>query len=414
MGTTLVNLRSRMSSRGSRAPSSSAADHGLGSSYPVRPATSRHVAATVLNWRRIAEAGGPAFAARTPIAQPGLSPSRRPVLIKSVNVFDPDRLSDMVPGGHLEHRLLEPGPFEARALHVEAGNFRLDCLRYSACVALRGRLPAGEVALGFALRMPDEMVAFGIPQHSFALTRFDPTADFEMRLPAGGEWVMLTLDRDVLDAAVPEGRAAAYGLDTVDGVPLRVPDPQRRRLASLLRSFIDGIGKSPIDRSPLTTTDDWERALVDAFVDAYAAARMPQSNGHGALARRRRLVARTEEYVFAHIDDSLRMKRLCRDVGASARTLEYAFKGIYGIGVMEALRMLRLNEVRKRLLRSPSDEVTVTSAAMDWGFWHLGEFAGAYKRLFGELPSQTLRLSVAAEPLAAHAVTDAVGARSAG
>ena len=396
MGTTLVNMRSRTSSQTSRSQPPS----GTVGGFPVRSGTSRQVAATVLNWQRLAGGGQDRAApAKVPTARPHALPSRRPVLLQSANVFDPDRLSDMIPGGHLEHRLLEPGPFEARALHVEAAKFRLDCLRYSACVALKGRLSGGEVAIGFALRMPEEMVAFGIPHHSFALTRFDPTADFEMRLPAGGEWVMLTLDRDVLDAALPNGHAG-HGVDLVDGMPLRVPDPQRRHLASLLRGFIDGIGKSPIDRSPLTTTDDWERALLDAFVDAYVVARVPQSNGHGALARRRRLVALTEEYVFAHIDDSLRMKRLCRDVGASARTLEYAFKGIYGIGVMEALRMLRLNEVRKCLLRSPSDEVTVTSAAMDWGFWHLGEFAGAYKRLFGELPSQTLRLSVASEPLA--------------
>jgi len=387
MTTTSLNVRSRASSS------------GAGNNVSFRPQDpSRRSAATVLNWRQIAEAGE----RKIPAARPQAAPTRRPVVIQSANVFDPDRLSDLVPGGHLEHRLLEPAPFEARALHVEAPQFRLDCLRYSAGVALKGRLPRGEVAIGFALRMPDEMVAFGVPHHSFALTRFDPTSEFEMRLPGGGEWVMLSLDSAVLDAALPDGHGAGKDADAIDGMPLHVPDPQRRRLASLLRSFIDSIGTYPIDRSPLTTTDDWDRALLDAFVEAYAAARVPPSNGHGALARRRRLVARTEDYVFAHIDDSIRMKQLCRDVGASARTLEYAFKGIYGIGVMEALRVLRLNEVRKCLLRSPSEEVTVTSAAMDWGFWHLGEFAGAYKRLFGELPSQTLRLSVAAEPLTAY------------
>ena len=31
------------------------------------------------------------------------------------------------------------------------------------------------------------------------------------------------------------------------------------------------------------------------------------------------------------------------------------------------------------------------AAAVEWGFWHFGEFSRAYKECFGELPSETLR-----------------------
>ena len=34
---------------------------------------------------------------------------------------------------------------------------------------------------------------------------------------------------------------------------------------------------------------------------------------------------------------------------------------------------------------------TVAVEALNWGFWHFGEFSRAYKNCFGELPSQTLR-----------------------
>jgi hypothetical protein len=34
---------------------------------------------------------------------------------------------------------------------------------------------------------------------------------------------------------------------------------------------------------------------------------------------------------------------------------------------------------------------TVSAVAMDWGFWHFGEFSKAYKSCFHEMPSQTLR-----------------------
>jgi AraC-like DNA-binding protein len=34
---------------------------------------------------------------------------------------------------------------------------------------------------------------------------------------------------------------------------------------------------------------------------------------------------------------------------------------------------------------------TAAAAAVEWGFWHFGEFSRAYKECFGELPSETLR-----------------------
>jgi AraC-like DNA-binding protein len=47
--------------------------------------------------------------------------------------------------------------------------------------------------------------------------------------------------------------------------------------------------------------------------------------------------------------------------------------------------------VREELKASGPDSVTVTQVAGRWGFVHLGRFASAYRRKFGESPSATLR-----------------------
>jgi AraC family ethanolamine operon transcriptional activator len=75
----------------------------------------------------------------------------------------------------------------------------------------------------------------------------------------------------------------------------------------------------------------------------------------------------------------------------SERTLEYAFKEIAGLTPMNYLVRLRLHRVRQALLAAKPESTTVSIQALNWGFWHFGEFSRAYKECFGELPSDTLR-----------------------
>jgi transcriptional regulator GlxA family with amidase domain len=58
---------------------------------------------------------------------------------------------------------------------------------------------------------------------------------------------------------------------------------------------------------------------------------------------------------------------------------------------MTYLTRLRLHRVRQALLAATQGSTTVSIEALNWGFWHFGEFARAYKECFGELPSETLR-----------------------
>jgi transcriptional regulator GlxA family with amidase domain len=54
------------------------------------------------------------------------------------------------------------------------------------------------------------------------------------------------------------------------------------------------------------------------------------------------------------------------------------------------LRRVRLDRVRAEL-SAARPGTTVSDVAYRWGFTHLGRFAGAYAKRFGEPPSTTLR-----------------------
>jgi AraC family transcriptional regulator, ethanolamine operon transcriptional activator len=58
-----------------------------------------------------------------------------------------------------------------------------------------------------------------------------------------------------------------------------------------------------------------------------------------------------------------------------------------GMSPKAYLKAKRLNAVRQDLKRAEAN--AVAEIANRWGFWHTGNFAADYLRLFGELPSQT-------------------------
>ena len=89
--------------------------------------------------------------------------------------------------------------------------------------------------------------------------------------------------------------------------------------------------------------------------------------------------------------EPLRIEDICLAAGVSVRTLHRCFKELYDVGPIQYARIRRLNEIRRILRNGSPEEVTVTEAAMDYGFGHLGKFSAAYKSMFGELPIDSLR-----------------------
>ena len=101
------------------------------------------------------------------------------------------------------------------------------------------------------------------------------------------------------------------------------------------------------------------------------------------LRKVRDLIGSSEKEVL-HVED------LCRAAGVSERTLRVVFQETFGLGPIRYLRHRRLHLVRAALRTADPSRETVARVAAEFGFWEFGRFAQDYKRLFGELPSQTL------------------------
>jgi AraC-like DNA-binding protein len=76
--------------------------------------------------------------------------------------------------------------------------------------------------------------------------------------------------------------------------------------------------------------------------------------------------------------------------GVAERTLRKHFRDFVGVSPLSYLRHLRLAAVRDELTGG-ADAVSITDVATRHGFTHLGSFSLDHRRLFGELPSGTVR-----------------------
>jgi AraC family transcriptional regulator, ethanolamine operon transcriptional activator len=184
----------------------------------------------------------------------------------------------------------------------------------------------------------------------------------EFHMPRGVE--PLQADAERVHALFEWGKRL---VDTAVQQPSLFDEPAKERLAAhdeLLEMLL----------ATLRVADDFESTRSD---------RTRQAQSH--------IVTMAEAYAQAHTDERIYVTDLCKAAAVSERTLEYAFKEISGLTPMNYLIRLRLHRVRQVLLAASPEATTVSIEALNWGFWHFGEFSRAYRECFGELPSDTLR-----------------------
>jgi AraC-like DNA-binding protein len=104
-----------------------------------------------------------------------------------------------------------------------------------------------------------------------------------------------------------------------------------------------------------------------------------------------RVVARARTYVREHLDQPLSVEAIAAAAFTSHRTLHRAFQVVLDETPYSYVLRLRLHRIRYAILSDQEKSATITAVANTWGISELGRFAGWYRDLFGELPSETLR-----------------------
>lgn len=303
---------------------------------------------------------------------------------------DLDEVRDQVGRVFCEHRLNVAGratPLDTRLYYRPLRGIGIGRMSYGATVDIDPGMLRDFYLLQVPLRGQETVEVAGERVWSTAGTAsfVSPGVGFRMQHGQGTEKLFLRVERAALEQRFVQlqGRPLRGGLTFAPGVPLdtRAGDSVRRLLAWLAAEASDGL----MLEQPLAAASV-EDMVLTTLLDS-----LPHNQGlpwRDAEAAAPRCLRRARDYMAAHIDEPISVGDIAAQAGVSSRSLYLAFRKHHGTSPMAWLRELRLERVRAELQNQPG--ASVTSAALRWGFTHLGQFSAAYRRRFGELPSQTL------------------------
>jgi AraC family ethanolamine operon transcriptional activator len=301
---------------------------------------------------------------------------------------DPVEFSTALPGGRFECITSRGRAFEAKVEFL-----RLPGLSFRRTVSTphvsRAALEAGTTTLFIQTQRGDAGLRInGMTMPRSAVGGTDLTLVAERHV--GGVVVQLPFD---LTRGFCEGWSLQLFEDA--GVLLLDEGPASRCLADELRAAADVLG----DPSDTQLAHEHVHGLALSLRDRIAAAlaeaggpRAPQR----ALLEAVRVVRRVDDLLLARLSEPIYTTQLCEALRISPRKLHDATIAVCGMSPHAYLKARRLSLARRALLTTTPEARLVKRVALAHGFWHFGNFAGDYRKLFGETPSETLARAVGA------------------
>ena len=265
-----------------------------------------------------------------------------------------------------------------------------------------GLLSSGNIAQGqlrpegYMLYVPltsgVEYVANGQVVEKDACVLMDPGCDFCFSTTEAHDWGAIFVPTKYISKT---DESICFS-DTSHGAQCRATLPNKQAV-KMLRANIQQIFKTVAMSPEFESTTAGKNATRDFFENICSLVKCrtqhtPEEKGRPKTSRGE-IIRRCLEFLDQQLLTSVRISELAAVAGVSERTLRTVFNEYYGIGPIQYLQLCNLHKVHRALKAARPEETTVSQILMDHGEWAFSRFASRYSRLFGELPSTTLRNS---------------------
>lgn len=303
---------------------------------------------------------------------------------RSFNDFD--EFGEVAREWRIETSLLGRGGFRADLLQVvdPVGEFHFVRTRMDGHIRQTGEPPHGMRTLCI-LASPELRVDWRRqPVDGNDILVFPSGGELEATTQPGFEIFIVSVTEELLARQLRTVSGRDTSESFFDSEVFHCDPDAMNRLRRRLIGYTDLLASGRPNRKAAAQFEDIAKDMVGAVVGKMVEPRPAnRSRRHAAV----RLAA---AYLEQHAHEAPTVSHLCQLTGVSDRTLEYGFKELFGITPKLYTLALRLNGFRNALRNAVPATTAIADLANDWGFWHMGQLAADYRRMFGELPSTTL------------------------
>jgi AraC family ethanolamine operon transcriptional activator len=218
---------------------------------------------------------------------------------------------------------------------------------------------------------------------------YRPGADFDCISPPGFEVFTVSALPETIGSLCDELEIPHLFKELKLRNIVRCPSDKFANLLSKTSRFIHRIRNLPVNGAGVTIRQDYENDLLRDVLTTLAGGLSVQPGKKSIMIQS--VSRKIDEYIQSNPSEPLTVQRLCKIANVTERTLQHNFRTAFGISPKSYLKAMSLNRVRQDFLNGTTEDFCVSDIANKWGFWHMGQFAGDYRRMFGELPSETLK-----------------------
>jgi len=284
---------------------------------------------------------------------------------------------------------LDRGNFETEITQVGVGNFLLAQASFNRFIDQRGSSPPGLWTFAILADKSSDIIWRGRQVGKKSLMIYAPGSEIDAQSRPGFDVYTLSYPESLLDelaqmSEIPSFRTLIESSDLV-----AANSSELSKCREQTKHVLSAIKEQPLKLNSRAMLDEMKFSLSQQLISILVFSR-PEYH-KPSYRKRNRALGRAKAYLREHGEEPVTVRDLCRVSEVSERTLRYAFLEQFGVSPKSYLLAMRLNGVRRQLSHADSSSATIADVANHWGFWHMGQFAKDYRRLFGELPSETLR-----------------------
>jgi len=288
------------------------------------------------------------------------------------------------------HRLSVHGrspELATRLFHLPIGTISLNRLQYGCAVSVEPVVPEED---NFLVTLP----LSGAARFSYGETTSDvipgrgaivsPYRNFRFEIDGAFDQVILRLDRRRVETMC----AALLGVEKPQPVHFDLALKEMPTFWLRLLESVAHLSEHQVSKHSRISTHI-EDLVIETLIlcqPHHLASDLP----HETRAPPPLNIRRAMEHMRAHLTDPIRLDDVARQCGLSLRSLQIGFQRHVGLSPSVWLRSERLDGVRATLRAADPGSATVTEIALQWGFFHMGEFASQYRKRFGKTPSSDL------------------------